>query len=122
MGAENRQGPAGVEVRTGGYRTYPVYDKDKIRRWRATQELQLEGTDFARMGALIGQLQERLQVSAINFSVVAGTAGGRRGRDDRAGSRRLPAARRARSASRSGPRATGWWMYRSTPPTLGRCR
>ena len=58
-----------IEVRTGGYRTYPVYDKNKIRRWRATQELLLEGTDFAALGALIGQLQERLQVSAINFSV-----------------------------------------------------
>lgn len=58
-----------IEVRSGGYHTYPVYDKDKIRRWRATQELLLEGTDFAALGALIGQLQERLQVSAINFSV-----------------------------------------------------
>ena len=58
-----------IEVRSGGYHTYPVYDKDKIRRWRATQELLLEGTDFAALGALIGQLQERLQVTAINFSV-----------------------------------------------------
>ncbi len=60
---------ARVEVRSGGYHTYPVYDKDKIRRWRATQELLLEGTDFAALGALIGQLQERLQVTAVNFSV-----------------------------------------------------
>lgn len=60
-----------IEVRTGGYRTHPVYDKDKIRRWRATQELILEGTDFADLGGLIGQLQERLQVTSINFSVSA---------------------------------------------------
>ena len=59
----------GVEVRTGSYRTWPVYDKNKIRRWRATQELLLEGSDFAELGNLIGQLQERLQVSAISFSV-----------------------------------------------------
>ncbi|OGI48844.1 MAG: hypothetical protein A3E57_08150 [Candidatus Muproteobacteria bacterium RIFCSPHIGHO2_12_FULL_60_33] len=58
-----------IEVRTGGYRTHPVYDKDKIRRWRATQELILEGSDFAELGGLIGQLQERLQVTFINFSV-----------------------------------------------------
>ena len=58
-----------VEARSGGYRTYPVYDKDKIRRWRATHELILEGTDFAELGSLIGQLQERLQVTSINFSV-----------------------------------------------------
>lgn len=58
-----------IEVRTGSYRTYPVYDKNKIRRWRATQELLLEGSDFAELGNLIGQLQERLQVGSINFSV-----------------------------------------------------
>jgi predicted secreted protein len=58
-----------IEVRTGSYRTWPVYDKNKIRRWRATQELLLEGSDFAELGNLIGQLQERLQVNAINFSV-----------------------------------------------------
>ncbi len=58
-----------VEVRTGSYQTYPVYDKTKIRRWRGTQELLLEGSDFAELGGLIGQLQERLQVTSINFSV-----------------------------------------------------
>lgn len=60
---------AKIEVRTGSYRTYPVYDKTKIRRWRATQELLLESSDFAELGGLIGQLQERLQVASINFSV-----------------------------------------------------
>lgn len=60
-----------VEVRTGSYRTYPVYNKEKIQRWRATQELLLEGSDFAELGSLIGQLQERLQVTSINFSVSA---------------------------------------------------
>jgi len=58
-----------VEVRTGSYRTYPVYNKEKIQRWRATQELLLEGSDFAELGSLIGQLQERLQVTSIIFSV-----------------------------------------------------
>lgn len=56
-----------VEARTTDYRTYPV--KEKLRRWRATQELLLEGSDFAELGGLIGQLQERLQVSSINFFV-----------------------------------------------------
>ena len=58
-----------IEVRTGNYQTYPVYDKNRIRRWRATQELLLEGSDFAELGNLIGQLQERLQVGSIHFSV-----------------------------------------------------
>lgn len=60
---------AKIEVRTGSYRTYPVYNKEKIQRWRATQELILEGADFTELGSLIGQLQERLQVASMNFSV-----------------------------------------------------
>ena len=60
---------AKVEARSGSYRTYPVYNKEKIQRWRATQELLLEGSDFAELGSLIGQLQERLQVTSVNFSV-----------------------------------------------------
>jgi len=58
-----------VEARTASYQTYPVYDKNKIRRWRGTQELVLEGSDFADLGGLVGQLQERLQVTSINFSL-----------------------------------------------------
>jgi predicted secreted protein len=58
-----------VEARSGSYRTYPVYNKERIQRWRATQELLLEGSDFAELGSLIGQLQERLQVTSLNFSV-----------------------------------------------------
>lgn len=58
-----------IESRSGGYQTYPVYDKEKIQRWRATQELLLEAPDFIEMGEVIGKLQERLQVTAITFSV-----------------------------------------------------
>jgi predicted secreted protein len=60
---------AKVEARTGGYRTYPVYNKEKIQRWHATQELLLESSDFAELGNLIGQLQERLQITSLIFSV-----------------------------------------------------
>lgn len=58
-----------VQSRTASYQTHPVYDKDKIQRWRATQELLLEGADFSQLGELIGKLQERLQVAGISFSV-----------------------------------------------------
>jgi predicted secreted protein len=60
-----------IAARSGAYRTQPVYDKDRIRRWRATQELVIESSDFAELGSLIGQLQERLQVASIDFSVSA---------------------------------------------------
>ena len=62
---------AKLDVRSGNYQTYPVYNKDKIRRWRATQELILEGSDFADLSQLLGQLQENLQLSSIHFSVSA---------------------------------------------------
>ncbi|MHB8534115.1 MAG: SIMPL domain-containing protein [Sulfuricaulis sp.] len=58
-----------IEVRSGGYLTQPVYDKDRIQRWRGTQELILQGADFTGLGELIGQLQERLRVTSIDFSV-----------------------------------------------------
>lgn len=58
-----------LTIQTGSYRTYPVYEKNKIVRWRAVQELALEGRDFARLGTLIGQLQARLQVISVNFTL-----------------------------------------------------
>jgi len=58
-----------VSVRTGGYQTYPVYDERKIVRWRARQELYLESADVDRLSQLTGQLQERLQVQSLQFSV-----------------------------------------------------
>jgi predicted secreted protein len=58
-----------VTVRTGGYQTYPVYDERKIVRWRARQELYLESGDVDRLSQLTGQLQERLQVQSLQFSV-----------------------------------------------------
>ncbi len=56
-------------MRSGSCRTQAVYDREKIHRWRAIQELLLEGADFAGLGGLVGQLQERLQVTAIHFPV-----------------------------------------------------
>jgi len=58
-----------VSTRTGSYQTYPVYDDRKIVRWRARQELYLESGDVDRLSQLTGQLQERLQVQSLRFSV-----------------------------------------------------
>jgi predicted secreted protein len=59
----------GVKVESGAYRTSPVYDKGQIRRWRASQDLILEGHDVAQIGELIGELQSRLLLRSIRFSV-----------------------------------------------------
>lgn len=66
----------GLEVRSGGYATQPVYRKEALVGWRASQELILQGGDFARLGALIGTLQERLQLRSVAFSVAPQTRAG----------------------------------------------
>ena len=59
----------GIRSRSGAYHTFPVYDQDRIVRWRAAQELILEGEQNAPLNALVGRLQDRLQVRSMNFSV-----------------------------------------------------
>jgi len=69
LGIEDGQGPA---AHRGAQRRLPHLPGVRQRQDPALarhQKLLLEGPDFAALGALIGQLQERLQVTAINFSV-----------------------------------------------------
>lgn len=58
-----------IKVSSGGYQTYPVYDDQKIVRWRARQELQLESQNVDQLSELIGTLQSRLQMQSMQFSV-----------------------------------------------------
>jgi predicted secreted protein len=60
-----------VRARSGGYSTYPVSDPKRasVRHWRGAQELVLESGDTLAVTALVGQLQERLQVQSVAFSV-----------------------------------------------------
>lgn len=63
------KGYAGVTVGTGNYQTYPVYEKTVLKRWRARQNLELQGKDSRLLGRLVGELQARLQVQSMSFSV-----------------------------------------------------
>jgi len=58
-----------VKVQSGGYATHPVYEDRRIRRWRASQQLWVEGADFDAATALLGELQSRLQLQSLDFSV-----------------------------------------------------
>lgn len=62
-----------VETKSGGYQTYPVHEQGKLRRWRASQALILEGSDVEVMTALVGKLQARLQLEGFDFSVARAT-------------------------------------------------
>jgi predicted secreted protein len=58
-----------VQTRSAGYQTIPVYDKNRVARWRVRQELRLESADFAAATELIGKLQASLAVAGLNLSV-----------------------------------------------------
>jgi predicted secreted protein len=61
---------SGVEVRSAGYSTWQVSEKGRPSRWRVVQSITLEGSDFARMAALLTRLQEDgLLLSGTSFGV-----------------------------------------------------
>jgi predicted secreted protein len=68
---ERARASQGISARSGGYSTYPVEDprKGERRFWRASQELVLEGPDPRAMSALLGELQSRVQLRSIDFTV-----------------------------------------------------
>lgn len=62
-----------VKTQSAGYQTTPVYDKNRVVRWRVRQEMRLESADFAAATELIGKLQASLMMTALNLSVSAET-------------------------------------------------
>ena len=84
----------GVNASTAGYASYQVGEKDRLR-WRVSQGLALEGTDFAALAALVSRLQaeDGLLVSGLAFSVGSEQAARHRGRAHAAGDPRLAAPR-----------------------------
>ena len=58
-----------ITSRTGGYQTYPVYKDNVLKGWRGEQSLELEGKDIRAMSRLVGELQGKLQVKSMSFSV-----------------------------------------------------
>jgi len=66
-----------VKVATAGYSTQQVSDKPKAQRWRVTQSMSLEGSDFTAAAALISRLQDDngLLLSGMGFSLSEKTRG-----------------------------------------------
>jgi predicted secreted protein len=58
-----------VKTQSAGYQTMPVYDKNRVARWRVRQEIRLESADFAAATELIGKLQSTLMVTGLTQSV-----------------------------------------------------
>jgi len=66
---EQARSESRVKAKSGGYSTYPIHEEGRLRRWNASQQLLLEGSDVGAMTALLGTLQERLQLQSFTFSV-----------------------------------------------------
>ncbi|MGB5426324.1 MAG: SIMPL domain-containing protein [Gammaproteobacteria bacterium] len=60
---------ADVKVSSGGYQTWPVTRKEVTVAWRGQQDLMLESRDTEKLSQLTGQLQEKLKIKSMSFSV-----------------------------------------------------
>lgn len=63
------EGYRNVKARSLNYQTWPVYDKQRVARWRVRQELRLESRDFAQATELIGRLQSTLVVAGMSVGL-----------------------------------------------------
>jgi predicted secreted protein len=61
----------GIKAFSGSQHTYPVYGKNnhKLEGWRGHAEIRLESRDFGKMGELIAQLQQKMQLQGVQFSI-----------------------------------------------------
>lgn len=63
------RGATGVEIASGNYQTFPVYDKERLHHWHAIQMLTLRSQKMDTLMTLVGALQRRLQVKSMQFLV-----------------------------------------------------
>lgn len=68
--AEAKAYPA-VKVATAGYATQQIAEKGKPTRWRVTQSISLDATDFTQAAILMSRLQDQdgLLLSSMGFSI-----------------------------------------------------
>lgn len=66
----------GVEVRTLGYSTNPLYERtqktynqNKIVGWTATQSIQIKSKNSELLGDVIGILQQKLKMRSLSYQV-----------------------------------------------------
>jgi len=58
-----------IKVSTGSYQTWPVTRKEVTTGWRGQQNLMLEGRDTELLSQLTGELQKKLKIKSMSFSV-----------------------------------------------------
>ncbi|MDD2770229.1 MAG: SIMPL domain-containing protein [Methylococcus sp.] len=56
-----------IKVQTLNYQTSPVYQKERISGWRVKQSIRLESADAAKLGGLLGELQQQLHLDSVDY-------------------------------------------------------
>lgn len=58
-----------LKVKTASHQAYPIWDKNRVTRWRVRHEIWVEAADFKILSKAIGAAQPYVQLSGIQFSV-----------------------------------------------------
>jgi predicted secreted protein len=58
-----------IKVQTLHYRQDPMYTNQSISGWKIRQSIRLESTEAASLSALIGEMQGRLSVASLRYTV-----------------------------------------------------
>ena len=72
-GAQAARKASGIRVSSGNRSSHPVYDEkgENIVGWRERGEISIEGSDFAAISALTGQMLGELSLGSMQFSLSA---------------------------------------------------
>ena len=58
-----------VKIQTLNYRQNPLYKNQTVTGWKVRQSIRLESTNAAALSTLIGELQKRLSVASLRYTV-----------------------------------------------------
>ena len=62
---------SGIKVQTLQYRQEPSYRNQSISGWKVRQSIRLESVDVTALSELVGELQSRLSVSSLRYTISA---------------------------------------------------
>lgn len=60
-----------VKIQTLDYRQNPLYKNQNISGWKVRQSIRLESTEMASLSALVGELQSRLSIASLRYTISA---------------------------------------------------
>ncbi len=58
-----------IQYETGNYQTQPIYQKQQISGWKASQQIELKSAAVDQLSDVVGKLQKELKISSMSFDV-----------------------------------------------------